>query len=424
MSTIEVGASDVHSDTLHLKDDGDIAPVILRGVENVSVCDKEEPLRASHDEKIGGNTYNVSGFVEPVEGSDGETWTVDPTLGPCDSDLAVNIYEIGEKEVVEIEEGELVTESPTPAVDARSVFDELDGEEETVKEGESVVVAAVVPVPKEKRAGKGEERGLKRREEQKSGTVIVGGAAAAQHPKAAPPVHDILQEEFVIDVGTAKRACGNEVLDVAVLTYITTPPRRSKEEDSIESILPASKRTLATRVAVAFVIMMILGILVAYFFGGYVEIAARVFVGNFGLYGIFFAMLIMDSIPFSPTEACLMMGLAFGINIWLLMIVASIGSVLAGPLSWLIGLTILAKSPRFLLMLQRNRVTPVLEKHTVGCVSLAAVLPVWDYTVTNYCAGAIKTKVFDVFKGSLWRIPRVFLTVLILYVGWEFARGE
>jgi membrane protein YqaA with SNARE-associated domain len=408
MSTSNVDTIEVHySDTIPSTPpsdacDGDeVASVVLKPAECVLIDENGERLGAPETdmEEI---ASNVSASVE---GSDGESLATNPTLGPCDSDLAVKIDENGEKEVVEIDEGELVTESPTPVVEARYEFDVSDGKEDNL-------AATVEPVPADTcTTTKG-----------KKGDVSSGDADA--FPPKTAAFHNMLQEDFVIDVGTAKRVGDNEVLDVAVITYITTPPRRSKDDDSLGSILPASKRTLAIRVAIAFVIMMILGICVAYFLGGYVEDAARVFVGNFGLYGIFFAMLIMDSIPFSPTEACLMMGLAFGINIWLLMIVASIGSVLAGPLSWAIGLTILAKSPRFLLMLQRNKVAPVLAKHTVGCVSLAAILPVWDYTVTNYCAGAIKTKVFDVFKGSLWRIPRVFLTVLILYVGWEFARGE
>jgi uncharacterized membrane protein YdjX (TVP38/TMEM64 family) len=183
-----------------------------------------------------------------------------------------------------------------------------------------------------------------------------------------------------------------------------------------------SKWKLAFQVITGFVVLLSIALVVSFFFRPVVERLATAYVEQFSFFGVGLGVMIFDAVPFIPGEPFILMGITGGINMWVVFAASAIGSVLSAPLAWLVSAYSLHYSARFRRAMHRYKIAPLLRRHASLCVAAAAVLPVWDFTCTNYCAGALRIPIRDICVGALARAPRLLLTCLVFNYGWSALR--
>lgn len=219
-------------------------------------------------------------------------------------------------------------------------------------------------------------------------------------------VHALLLEE-------SRSTCLSEV-PVA----LERPMKERSLMDQAPAWMKMSKKKLAAKIVFAFAVLALLGFILSQFLGPFVQSASEVFVQKFSFWGLFLGFFLLDATPLIPAEQFILIGLAGGMNFWVVFASCSIGSILSAPLAWCLGSVTLFHVTRFQRFLERHGIAHLLKTRTLTCVGLSALIPVLNYDGCNWCAGALRANFWKLLLGATMRAPRLLITCYIIRVGW------
>ncbi len=140
------------------------------------------------------------------------------------------------------------------------------------------------------------------------------------------------------------------------------------------------------------------------------------FVANWGLAGVFVAVLAIDTVPLTH-EPVLLVGISGGLGFGPVWASAAAGSVAAGVVGWVCG-RVLGRMGWLSRLFERYRITEVLQRYGGYAVAVAALTPI-PYAVTTWAAGAAHVPLLHVFLGSLVRILKVWIYLSLIVLGWS-----
>ena len=176
------------------------------------------------------------------------------------------------------------------------------------------------------------------------------------------------------------------------------------------------------KLLVSFIGLIALGGLCGYLFRNVIIRAGTWTVDHFGLEGIAFATLLIDSCPIPMTSEPLIL-LALGANInWLnLALLMSIASHLACFIGHTGG-KMLQKYPQVVERVEQlfPDIFIFMREHGVHGVLLGALLPI-PYAITTWLAGLNNVPLRPVFFASAGRWFKNFVTVALIAWGWNLA---
>jgi len=149
---------------------------------------------------------------------------------------------------------------------------------------------------------------------------------------------------------------------------------------------------------------------------------AEVFVGRFGLVGLFFGVLFTDASPFPLThEPVLILGVAMDIDWWTLALVGSAASVTAGPIGYCGGLILRTRSGAADWLERRAPgMIGFLREWGATGVAIAALLPI-PFAVATWTAGLTGVSFPKLLAASLLRIPKTMFYLTLITQGWALG---
>lgn len=179
---------------------------------------------------------------------------------------------------------------------------------------------------------------------------------------------------------------------------------------------PLALRPLLWRLAVGlFTLVVVVGALGVVLRAPIEQIAA-VFVGRFGLFGVFALVAVVDTLPLTH-EPVLLLGYSGGLGFWWVWLAASAGSVLAGVQGWLLGRW-LGDHPAIQQTLARYRIDAFLRRYGGAAVAVAALTP-FPFAVATWASGASRVPFGPLLLGSLVRFPKVLIYLSLIALGWQ-----
>ncbi|MDZ4725751.1 MAG: VTT domain-containing protein [Leptospira sp.] len=179
-----------------------------------------------------------------------------------------------------------------------------------------------------------------------------------------------------------------------------------------------TKLFIQTFISIILVIGFVFGI--AYFFREPLLTYSKVFVNEFGYLGLFFGMILSDSLPaFIPPDAFLMLSISGDLNSIYTITAMSIGSIIGGSIAYLIGRFLI---PRFHLgrkfvLNYEDKFLPYVRRYGFFAVVIAALTPI-PYSWMAYTVGTFKMPFRLFFLGSLFRIIRITIYYYAILIGW------
>ena len=148
------------------------------------------------------------------------------------------------------------------------------------------------------------------------------------------------------------------------------------------------------------------------------------FLDRFGLPGIFAAVVITDTSPLPMThEPVLLLGVAAGVNPWLLWAVASTASVFSGVLGYTCGALLVSRS-RLTTWIDRKYpgFIDFMKRHGAKGVAVSALLPI-PFALSTWSAGMVRCGLPGVALASLLRIPKAGFYLWLILTGWTWGGG-
>jgi len=196
---------------------------------------------------------------------------------------------------------------------------------------------------------------------------------------------------------------------------ISTPMAQSTETPKVDASL--LWRALGGLIAIV-VVAAIAGVVLR----DPIHALAEVFVGRFGLGGLFAGVLITDASPFPLThEPVLLLGVAMGIDWWTLALVCSTASVTAGPVGYAGGWLLRTRSGARLWFEQRAPgMLAFLRAWGATGVAIAALLPI-PFAVATWTAGLTGVSFPKLLAASLLRIPKTVFYLTLITQGWALG---
>lgn len=189
----------------------------------------------------------------------------------------------------------------------------------------------------------------------------------------------------------------------------------SKEQETSINL-----RTLFLQTILSIVIVLAIVFGLAYFFRKELLGFSEHFVRIFGFVGLFFGMILSDSLPaFVPPDAFLVLAISGEMDPLKTILSMSVGSIIGGTIAYYIGLYLI---PRFHLGRQmvlhyEDKLLPYIRKFGFGAVVLSALTPI-PYSWMAYTVGTFKMPYRLFFLGSLFRFVRVSVYFYAMYIGW------
>lgn len=159
---------------------------------------------------------------------------------------------------------------------------------------------------------------------------------------------------------------------------------------------------------------------IAYALEPWIVWVGELFVGAFGMPGVFIGVLLTDTF-FLANEPILGIAYAGGLPFWPVAAVACVASILAGLVGWVLGRQ-LGHHPWVRRLIERNQLDALLARWGVWAVAVAALSPV-PYGAATWAAGAARVHPWVVFLGSLLRIPRVLIYFWLVVQVWHQVVG-
>lgn len=145
---------------------------------------------------------------------------------------------------------------------------------------------------------------------------------------------------------------------------------------------------------------------------------STLFVAEFGLLGVFVGVLFVDTFHLTH-EPVLLAAYVGGVPFWTIVGVASVASILAGPLGWLIGRR-LGRVPRVAAFLAEHRLDAFLRRYGLAAVAIAALTPI-PYAATTWAAGAARVSFRDTVIGCTLRFPKVLFWLWVVSTSWDIG---
>ncbi|WP_233440800.1 YqaA family protein [Leptospira biflexa] len=193
-----------------------------------------------------------------------------------------------------------------------------------------------------------------------------------------------------------------------------TKPMTKENDPSIN----LKRLILQTIGSIVLVLVIVFGL--AYFFRQELLGFSEQFVRMFGFVGLFFGMVLSDSLPaFVPPDAFLMLAITGEMDPLKTILFMSVGSIIGGSIAYWIGLYLI---PRFHLGRQmvlhyEDKLLPYIRKYGFGAVVLSALTPI-PYSWMAYTVGTFKMPFRLFFLGSLFRFVRISVYFYAMYIGW------
>ncbi|GBF49624.1 putative cytoplasmic membrane protein [Leptospira ryugenii] len=169
-------------------------------------------------------------------------------------------------------------------------------------------------------------------------------------------------------------------------------------------------------------ILLVVGLVfaLAFFFREPLVSYSANFVNQFGALGLFFGMLLSDSLPaFVPPDAFLVFAIGGNMSALETILSMSVGSILGGSLAYLIGKYLIPKFKfgRLFVLKFEDQLLPYMRKYGFWAVVIAALTPV-PYSWMAYTVGTFRMTYLKFFLGSLFRFVRMSVYYFAIYFGW------
>jgi membrane protein YqaA with SNARE-associated domain len=159
-------------------------------------------------------------------------------------------------------------------------------------------------------------------------------------------------------------------------------------------------------------------ILLAVTLRGPIEAVAGPLAAKFGLPGVLVGVFFLDVSPFSTHDPLLLGALSGGLPLLKIAATAGAGSLLATWSDYAIGRFLGVRFPWLKRQIDRYRITELFQRYGVWTVALAGLLPL-PFAVVAWAAGAAHLPFPKVALGSLSRVIKITVTLLIMAVGWH-----
>jgi membrane protein YqaA with SNARE-associated domain len=143
---------------------------------------------------------------------------------------------------------------------------------------------------------------------------------------------------------------------------------------------------------------------------------STLFVAEFGLVGVFFAVIATDSLA-ATHEPVLLVAYAGGLGFMPVFLTASAASVIAGPVGWGLG-TLLGRAPLVERVFRRYRIDDFMTRYGFWAVAVAALTP-FPFSLATWASGAAGLQLRVVALGSLFRVPKVLFYFSLIVFGWD-----
>ncbi|EMM74156.1 YqaA family protein [Leptospira weilii] len=144
------------------------------------------------------------------------------------------------------------------------------------------------------------------------------------------------------------------------------------------------------------------------------------FIDITGVFGVGIGILLADSLHvFIPPDVFLMIAVAGKLNSILVIVSASIGSLIGGTVSYLTGRILLPKIEGVASFVKRHeqKLEHYLHRYGFWAVVLAALTPL-PYSWVSLAAGTMRMRYLLFFQGCLFRIPRFIVFYYLIQFGW------
>ncbi len=144
-------------------------------------------------------------------------------------------------------------------------------------------------------------------------------------------------------------------------------------------------------------------------------------VERFGLPGLFVGVMVVDSWVLPPLthEPLLLFAYAGGVGPWVVFGVASVASVCAGPLGYVLG-RLLGRVQRVRDKLDKSALQTLMRDKGALVVAAAAITPI-PFAVTTWLAGALKTPFVPFVIACLVRVLKVAVYFGLIVAGWSIS---
>ncbi|TGN11860.1 YqaA family protein [Leptospira ilyithenensis] len=196
------------------------------------------------------------------------------------------------------------------------------------------------------------------------------------------------------------------------------PTKSSHSKSSLSTKQELKKILIQTAISIVIVVGIVFAL--AYFFRKPLLGLSAVFVELFGFFGLFFGMILSDSLPaFIPPDAFLMLAVTGNMSGLFTIFWMGTGSIIGGSLAYLIGRYLI---PRFHLGRQmvlhyEDRLLPYVRRYGFWAVVLAALTPI-PYSWMAYTVGTFKMKYRLFLLGSFFRFVRMAVYFYAMLAGW------
>lgn len=144
------------------------------------------------------------------------------------------------------------------------------------------------------------------------------------------------------------------------------------------------------------------------------------FIDITGVFGVGVGILLADSLHvFIPPDVFLMIAVAAKLDSILVIVSASIGSLIGGTVSYLTGRILLPKIEGVASFVKKHeqKLEHYLHRYGFWAVVLAALTPL-PYSWISLAAGTMKMRYLLFFQGCLFRIPRFIVFYYLIQFGW------
>ncbi len=150
------------------------------------------------------------------------------------------------------------------------------------------------------------------------------------------------------------------------------------------------------------------------------QAAGELFVGRFGVTGLFVAVFLVDSFPFTPHDPLLFAGMTGGISYRELLFVGITASILGGCVNWILGRLLGERVAVLRRIADRRGLPQLLERYGWWAMPIVGLLPLpfgliaWAYAISGGPFAPL-------FLGTLTRGIKVVVAVTLMVAGWQIG---
>ena len=179
--------------------------------------------------------------------------------------------------------------------------------------------------------------------------------------------------------------------------------------------------SLIKRLIIGLILLVLASFVAGLTLKGPITQASDWFVQLFGLWGVFFGVLILDCLPLTFSEPLLLLAMEGGkdgekLGFWTVTTVAATGSWLSALMGYTIGL-VMGSTDTLKRLFRRYRVDRFMDRYGTTFVAIAAITP-FPYGISTVCAGASRIPLAKVMTAALLRFPKNYIYMGLVLAGW------